>query len=54
MLLDLVVHGWDMYRGADLDDQMNPEVVAHALGYPPRRATCSSGPGCSVRRADLV
>jgi uncharacterized protein (TIGR03086 family) len=33
MLLDLVVHGWDLAKGADLDERMNPEVVARALAY---------------------
>jgi uncharacterized protein (TIGR03086 family) len=33
MLLDLVVHGWDLARGAGLDERMNPVVVAHALAY---------------------
>jgi uncharacterized protein (TIGR03086 family) len=33
MLLDLVVHGWDLSRGADLNDRLDPRTVEHALGY---------------------
>lgn len=33
MLLDLTVHGWDLARGAKLDDRMNPESVDRALAY---------------------
>jgi uncharacterized protein (TIGR03086 family) len=45
MLLDLVVHGWDLSRGADLDDRMNPDVVAHALGYATRMRDLLVGSG---------
>jgi uncharacterized protein (TIGR03086 family) len=31
MLLDLVVHGWDLARGAGLDETGDPRTVAHAL-----------------------
>jgi uncharacterized protein (TIGR03086 family) len=33
MLLDLVVHGWDLARGARLHERMNPDAVAHALAF---------------------
>lgn len=34
MLADLVVHGWDLARGAGLDDSFdNPAVVEHVLAY---------------------
>jgi uncharacterized protein (TIGR03086 family) len=33
MLLDLVVHGWDLARGAGLDETMDPAAAAHVLGY---------------------
>jgi uncharacterized protein (TIGR03086 family) len=33
MLVDLVVHGWDIARGAGLDERMDPDGVRHALAY---------------------
>jgi uncharacterized protein (TIGR03086 family) len=33
MLVDLVVHGWDIARGAGLDERMDPATVRHALTY---------------------
>jgi hypothetical protein len=33
MLLDLVVHGWDVARGAGLDETLNPAAAAHVLSY---------------------
>ena len=33
MLLDLVVHGWDLARGAGLDAALEPLRAAHVLGY---------------------
>jgi uncharacterized protein (TIGR03086 family) len=33
MLSDLVVHGWDLARGAGLDERMDPATVEHVLGY---------------------
>jgi uncharacterized protein (TIGR03086 family) len=31
MLMDLVVHGWDLARGAGLDERGNPDAVAYEL-----------------------
>lgn len=33
MLLDLVVHGWDLARGAGLDETIEPAAAAHVLTY---------------------
>jgi uncharacterized protein (TIGR03086 family) len=33
MLLDLVVHDWDLARGAGLDDTLDPELVAAVQAY---------------------
>jgi uncharacterized protein (TIGR03086 family) len=33
MLLDLTVHGWDLARGAGLDERLEPRLVRHALAY---------------------
>jgi len=33
MLLDLVVHGWDLARGAGLDERGDADLVEHVLAY---------------------
>jgi uncharacterized protein (TIGR03086 family) len=33
MLLDLVIHGWDVARGAGLDETLDPAAAAHVLSY---------------------
>ena len=33
MLLDLVVHGWDLARGAGQDEAMKPAALAHVLDF---------------------
>ena len=33
MLSDLVIHGWDLARGAGLDETMEPTAVARVLVY---------------------
>jgi uncharacterized protein (TIGR03086 family) len=33
MLSDLVIHGWDLARGAGLDDQLDPVAAARVLDY---------------------
>jgi uncharacterized protein (TIGR03086 family) len=33
MLSDLVIHGWDLARGAGLEETMDPAAVANVLGY---------------------
>jgi uncharacterized protein (TIGR03086 family) len=33
MLVDLVVHGWDLARGAGLPDTIEPKAAEHVLGY---------------------
>jgi len=33
MLLDLVVHAWDLARAAGLDDSLDPQHAEHALAY---------------------
>jgi uncharacterized protein (TIGR03086 family) len=33
MLVDLVVHGWDLARGAGLADTIDPLAAEHVLGY---------------------
>jgi len=38
MLLDLVVHAWDLARGARLDERLDPECVGHVLDYVRPRA----------------
>jgi uncharacterized protein (TIGR03086 family) len=45
MLLDLTVHGWDLARGAGLDERMNPDTVRHVLAYVERNAGMLAGSG---------
>jgi uncharacterized protein (TIGR03086 family) len=45
MLLDLVVHGWDLSRGADLDEAMNADAVAHSLSFARANAPMLTGSG---------
>jgi uncharacterized protein (TIGR03086 family) len=33
MLTDLVVHGWDLARGAGLDEHIDTALADHVLGY---------------------
>jgi uncharacterized protein (TIGR03086 family) len=33
LTVDLIVHGWDLARGAGLDDTIDPELVAAASAY---------------------
>jgi uncharacterized protein (TIGR03086 family) len=33
MLLDLVVHGWDLARGLGVRARLNPAMVSHVLAY---------------------
>lgn len=33
MLLDLIVHAWDLARGAGLSEDLDADVVAHSLEY---------------------
>lgn len=33
MLTDLVVHGWDLAKGAGLDDRIDPMLAEHVLAY---------------------
>jgi uncharacterized protein (TIGR03086 family) len=33
MLLDLTVHAWDLARGADLDERIDPKLVEHVYQY---------------------
>jgi uncharacterized protein (TIGR03086 family) len=33
MLADLLIHGWDLSRGASLDESMPPAAVSHVLVY---------------------
>jgi uncharacterized protein (TIGR03086 family) len=43
MLMDLTVHGWDLARGAGLDERLNPDAVRHALAYVERNADLLAG-----------
>ncbi|HTY73345.1 MAG TPA: TIGR03086 family metal-binding protein [Actinomycetes bacterium] len=45
VLCDLVVHGWDLSRGADLDDDMDPDGVAHSLAFAEANAETLTGSG---------
>jgi uncharacterized protein (TIGR03086 family) len=38
MLLDLLVHGWDLARAAGLDERMDHRTVQHVLAYVRRNA----------------
>lgn len=33
LLIDLVVHGWDLARGAGLDERMDPDLAAAAFAW---------------------
>lgn len=39
MLSDLLIHGWDLARGAGLDEAMDPDTVATVLVYMQANAT---------------
>ena len=45
MLVDLVVHAWDLARGAEVDDTLEPESVAAALRYVQAHAAELAGSG---------
>ena len=45
MLLDLVVHGWDVARGAGLDERLDPSLVSHVLAYAEPHAEEYAGSG---------
>jgi uncharacterized protein (TIGR03086 family) len=45
MHLDLVVHGWDLARGAGLDTRISDEAARHVLAYAEPRADAFSGSG---------
>jgi uncharacterized protein (TIGR03086 family) len=45
MLVDLVVHGWDLARGAGLDERLDPATVRHALAYSEKHADELAGSG---------
>ncbi len=43
MLLDLVVHGWDLARGAGLPERADPRLARHALRYAEAHADMLAG-----------
>jgi uncharacterized protein (TIGR03086 family) len=45
MHLDLVVHGWDLARGAGLDADLPADAAEHVLGYVVPRADAFAGSG---------
>jgi uncharacterized protein (TIGR03086 family) len=45
MLLDLAVHGWDLSRGAGLDERIPPELVRRVLRYTEPRVELFAGSG---------
>jgi uncharacterized protein (TIGR03086 family) len=45
MLLDLVVHGWDLARGAGQDEVMDPAAAAHVLAFAEASAEDWKGAG---------
>lgn len=45
MLLDLSVHGWDLARGAGLDERVPPQLVRRVLRYVEPRADLFAGSG---------
>jgi uncharacterized protein (TIGR03086 family) len=45
MLLDLVVHGWDLARGAGLDGRAEPALAGHVLQYAGTRRPQWEGSG---------
>ena len=45
MHLDLVIHGWDLARGAALDDSIDPDVAQQVLDYVAPLATAWSAAG---------
>ena len=53
MLGDLVVHGWDLARGAGLDERMPLEAVEHVLAYARDRIGGWSGSGMFAAPVDV-
>jgi len=52
MLLDLVVHAWDLARGAGLDERLDPGLVAHVHTYVEPHADAWRKPGIFGARAE--
>lgn len=54
LLLDLVVHGWDLARGTGLDDALDELRAAHVLGYLEPHATEWHGVGIFADAVDVA
>ncbi|RJK94812.1 TIGR03086 family metal-binding protein [Vallicoccus soli] len=52
MLLDLTVHGWDLARGAGLDERLEPRLVRHALRWAQDNEAMVSGSGLFGERQE--
>ena len=53
MLLDLTTHGWDLARGAGLDERMDPATVRHVLAYAEQNAGGLAGSGLFADAVDV-
>jgi uncharacterized protein (TIGR03086 family) len=53
MILDLVVHAWDLARGAGLDEQLDPGLVAHVRAYVEPVADAWREPGIFGARVEV-
>ena len=53
MLSDLVIHAWDLARGAGLDEHLDGILVEHVYGYLEPRASQWSGFGVFAGPVDV-
>ena len=54
MLLDLTVHGWDLARGAGLEDRMDPAAARHVLAAARERTDALRGSGLFADPVDVA
>jgi len=52
MYMDLVVHGWDLARGAGLDDGIDAAAAEHILGYIEPQISAWAGYGVFADRVE--
>jgi uncharacterized protein (TIGR03086 family) len=53
MLSDLLIHGWDLARGAGLDESMPPETVSNVLVYMEANAKSWEAAGIFAAPVDI-
>lgn len=54
MLFDLAVHAWDLARGAELDERLDPDVVEHVWAYASQVVPQWQGSGIFARSVKVA